>query len=251
MPYFARRQQQIEQQQHQSSNTILIPLKLAYINTNLHASVSTDANSRFIEIYAPINQRNSLCDTTVSYLTSSSPHSSLSGSPAILGGVNSSGSGSGSGGGGGGMAQNGGTNGYASTTNQPGHFLIGKNFNYYNFKFGADLSTGMYWLNRINAIVEKLTMQAISETNQLFHMVNKTHSFSLKYLGWLDEQQLSYGNNNQMSQSMSFGQSNFNMLKVECKLYLNKKILVDVLKKKLIIQNRIFSKLLVNHEYTY
>jgi hypothetical protein len=166
MPYFARRQQLIELQQHsqlaqsQPLNTVIIPLKLAYVNSNLSSSSSScdGSNYKFIEIFTPINQRNS-CDTTTSHsflsnLTSSSPHSSVSASPAV-----------------------GTTNGGGGTSSQT--HLLSKNFNYVNFKFNEQ-SIALSWLNRVNSIIEKLATQAIQETNQLFHMVNKTHSFQLQ-----------------------------------------------------------------------
>lgn len=266
IPYITRRhqlteqmqqnQQQMSQSLNMPSTNVLIPLKLAYINTNLtnlassssisNASVmsmvpapggaglgsvdvvdsSSPSSSRFIEIYSPISQRNSslFYDTaggmmmmSQSYLTSSSSpppsqslSSSLSASPAAAhyNGVGSS-------------ANTAHAHMHTQSSAQRHLLLPAKNFSYFSLRF-SDLSTAMYWLNRITTIVEKLSVQAIQETNQLFQMANKTHSFNLKHLGWLDEQVIANPlstSMQQITQSLSFGnaQSNLNNLKVvEC-----------------------------------
>lgn len=80
---------------------------------------------------------------------------------------------------------------------------------YFCLKFG-DPQSAKLWLNKIYSIIEKLTTQAIQETNQLFQMLNKTHTFHLKYLGWVNEQVLinnmqqhSMSNNSSISSSLS------------------------------------------------
>lgn len=189
-----------------------------------------NTSSRFIEIYSPIsNQRNSLCDAMMtstisqSYLTSSSsPHSlsSMSASPANQANNSTA-------------ASNG---GFQQHQNHHRHhrqpLLPAKYFNYYCLRF-SDLSTAVYWLNRISALIEKLTVQAIQETNQLFQMVNKTHSFNLKYLGWLDEQVVANGSATmqQFTQSLSFGNSQFNF----SQLKVSSKILIYILNKSFIL----------------
>jgi len=78
---------------------------------------------------------------------------------------------------------------------------------YFCLKF-ADPQTAKIWLNKINTIIEKLTAIAIQETNQLFQMLNKTHNFHLKYLGWVNEQVLINNPSNiQMQQQLSTNSS--------------------------------------------
>jgi hypothetical protein len=73
---------------------------------------------------------------------------------------------------------------------------------YFCLKFG-DPQSAKLWLNKIYSIVEKLTALAIQETNQLFQMLNKTHTFHLKYLGWVNEQVLINNMQQQQQNSMS------------------------------------------------
>ena len=73
----------------------------------------------------------------------------------------------------------------------------------FSIKF-EDQVTARQWLYKLHGLIEKLSHQVVQETNQLFQMLNKTHSFHLKYVGWLCEQILALGGGvNQIPNSVS------------------------------------------------
>jgi beta-syntrophin len=61
------------------------------------------------------------------------------------------------------------------------------NMTTFTLKFDEKL-TAKIWLNKLKTVIDKLNLQIIKETNQLFVLMNKTHHFHLNYLGWLSEQ---------------------------------------------------------------
>jgi hypothetical protein len=82
MPYFARRQQQIEQQIKQQENQFLIPLKFAYVNLSessmkqaskdVEDVEQTSNKGRIIEIFARTHQKAS-SDTSISSMDAQTP----------------------------------------------------------------------------------------------------------------------------------------------------------------------------------
>lgn len=71
-----------------------------------------------------------------------------------------------------------------------------------------DIITTRQWLYKLYGLIDKLAYQAVNETNQLFQMLNKIHSFHLKYVGWLCEQVLPFGLQNNASQYSNLNQFN-------------------------------------------
>jgi hypothetical protein len=69
----------------------------------------------------------------------------------------------------------------------------------------ADAALAQTWLARIYSCVERLNMQAIKETNKLMQMLNSTKliSFTIKFMGWLNEQFLSNSSSMMMMMSAS------------------------------------------------
>ena len=84
-----------------------------------------------------------------------------------------------------------------------------KNSNYFSLKF-IDQTTARSWISKLQLVIDKLSIQVIVETNQLFNMLNKTHSFQLKHLGWLSEQVISLPNQLSTASSLSSSLSNNN-----------------------------------------
>ena len=73
---------------------------------------------------------------------------------------------------------------YTTTPTANGKSL---NLSYFCIRF-PDEQLGKCWVKKIHAINDQLAFQTIHEINELFNMMNKTHTFHLNYLSWLNEQ---------------------------------------------------------------
>ncbi len=164
MPYFTRRQQLIEQQQIQiqqdlQQNTIFIPLKLAYLSTNCD-NINSDTN---------INNDTSFTSSSTSNSSPPSAATNVNANRIID------------------IYTNQRTLGTANGLIDP----ILKNSNnlpnYFSLRF-ADQQAAKYWLDKFYSIIQAQSVQLVNETNQVFQMLNKTHTIQLKHVGWLSEQ---------------------------------------------------------------
>ena len=172
IPYFTRRQF-IEQQLEQQNNCFLIPLKLAYVasggsTNNVSSPALTPTN---MTVSSSTDQYQ---DRIIEIFTSSHQFNSNN--------ISSSNSSS-----------------TSSNLNNQHKF---QNLTYFNIKF-TDQQTAKSWLMKINSIIDRLNLNFIKETNQLFQLMNNGHTnsttssthngnsrhqyLSLIYLGWLNE----------------------------------------------------------------
>jgi hypothetical protein len=192
IPYFTRRQF-IEQQLEQQNNCFLIPLKLAYVtggNTNNCSSpASTLTNITFS------SSTDQYQDRIIEIFTSSHQFNSNN-----LSSSNSS-----------------------STSSNLNNQQKFQNLTYFNIKF-TDQQTAKSWLMKINSIIDRLNLNFIKETNQLFQLMNNSHTnsatassnnnkhqyLSLIYLGWLNEKILINNQLNIMQLLTNQHQSSFN-----------------------------------------
>jgi hypothetical protein len=172
IPYFTRRQF-IEQQLEQQNNCFLIPLKLAYVAgggiNNFSSPASTPTN---IVVSSSTDQYQ---DRIIEIFTSSHQFNSNN-----LSSSNSSSTSS-------------------NLNNQQQQKF--QNLTYFNIKF-SDQQAAKSWLMKINAIIDRLNLNFIKETNQLFQLMNNCHTdsgtinnnkhqyLSLIYLGWLNEKKV-------------------------------------------------------------
>lgn len=76
---------------------------------------------------------------------------------------------------------------------------LSKSLSHITLRF-SDSAQVQIWTSKIYSLMEKLNIQALQETNQLFHLINKTSSFHLKYLGWLNEHVLNLASLNYQRQ---------------------------------------------------
>lgn len=151
MPYFNRRQQLLEQQQLDlQQNTLYIPLKLAYLSTNCDCTNADSTNND-------------------SSFTSSSSNSCP---PATICNANQ---------------LNVNSNRIIDIyTNQRDSKLTNMP-NYFSLRF-VDQQAARYWLDKFYSLIQIQNSQLVNETNQMFQMLNKTHTIQLKHVGWLSEQ---------------------------------------------------------------
>ena len=68
------------------------------------------------------------------------------------------------------------------------HMLL--QHSYYCIKF-RDAHIAQLWLSKINELVAKHNRQLMDETNEMFLVLKKSHSFHLKHLSWIKEKLLS------------------------------------------------------------
>ena len=164
MPYFTRRQQLIEQQQIQiqqdlQHNTLFIPLKLAYLSTNCD-NINSDTNNNIDTSFTSSSTSNSGPPSTTTNINANRIID-------IYTNQRSPGS----------------ANGLIDPVVKNANNLP----NYFSLRF-ADQQAAKYWLDKFYSIIQVQSVQLVNETNQIFQMLNKTHTIQLKHVGWLSEQ---------------------------------------------------------------